>query len=631
MSDQHYSSKDAQKKQSIFDIVTQNTELFKDENGALYSRIRVNGHKEILGIETDRFKQYITKLYYDNCNGESMPQDMLRSVIDRIKAKASFDSETRELHLRVAWEVKEQKIIYDLTDSSWRCAEITKDGWRIIPESPVLFNRFNAKAQAEPSTSYDVKVFDRFLDLGNIKDSDSRILVKVWIVSLFIPDISHAINNLHGEKGASKSTLSSLIKDMVDPSILPLLSIPTMNEQFAQHMHHNYLVVYDNVKGVPGWLSDEICKAITGIGILRRKLYTDTDAVAYNYKRCIIINGINNCLTESDALDRAILTEVSRITADKRRELAQVIAEFEKMKPELLGYIFDVLSKALVIKPDVSIKEIPRMADFAVWGEAISRVMGYEPHEFLDAYYRNIGKQNAEAIEEHPLGTVLLKFLEDMENDGRRLWQGSSDELLHLLQETVRKHSMNVNQNQFPKAGNALVRKLNQIKSNLSEGLGITVQIDRTTSGTKKNYSMITIQKISGRPASGDDAAPPSDKHQLIGGENQTRPTESGDDGESGDSSFSLESNREISNDELQLAIKAVLDEQIKRNASSLRKVEALVEIGAITKDYARARAVFDQLVKTGMLESMGADSYSVKKLSSLSPPHPPVGSSSEA
>ena len=64
------------------------------------------------------------------------------------------------------------------------------------------------------------------------------------------------------------------------------------------------MAFYDNVKHVPSWLSDEACKAVTGIGQTRCKLYTDDDDILYEYKRCLGFNGINLNLTEPDALDR---------------------------------------------------------------------------------------------------------------------------------------------------------------------------------------------------------------------------------------------------------------------------------------------------------------------------------------
>jgi hypothetical protein len=85
----------------------------------------------------------------------------------------------------------------------------------------------------------------------------------VYIVSLFIPDIPHAMLILHGEKGSTRSTLQTMIKLLADPAKPTLFTIHNDRAEFIQH---NRIAYYDNVKNTPGWLSDEACKVVTGIG-----------------------------------------------------------------------------------------------------------------------------------------------------------------------------------------------------------------------------------------------------------------------------------------------------------------------------------------------------------------------------
>ena len=200
----------------------------------------------------------------------------------------------------------------------------------------------------------------------HVMDPQLRLLSKVLIISYFIPSISHPIDLAHGEKGSVKTTFCRCIKRLVDPSIPELLTIPTDKREFAQHLYHNHLVLYDNVKSVHEWFSDEVCKAITGGGISKRQLFTDDEDIVYDYKGCVIVNGINSLLTEPDALDRSIMLEYKRLSDYKRRSESEVLAEFEKMKPQLLGCILDILVKALQIRPGLNSQRLPRIADFAI-------------------------------------------------------------------------------------------------------------------------------------------------------------------------------------------------------------------------------------------------------------------------
>ena len=115
---------------------------------------------------------------------------------------------------------------------------------------------------------------------------------------------------------------------------------------------------------------------------------------------------------EADALDRSIKIELERIDEEDNIPDSTIEEELKKQIPDLLGYIFDVLSKALEIKDSVKLARLPRMADFAEWGEAIARALGYKPLEFLTVYFENIGEQKIEIIEADPFADAISKFID---------------------------------------------------------------------------------------------------------------------------------------------------------------------------------------------------------------------------
>jgi hypothetical protein len=162
----------------------------------------------------------------------------------------------------------------------------------LVNKTPVpLFVRYNHhRPQVQPSRDYEPEIFDRFMNLTNVKEDDRRLL-GVYIVSLFIPEIQHVIFQTCGEKGGAKSMLQVLIKELGDPTKPKLLSI--QKDRMVQQLAQTHVAFYDNLKYPPRWLSDESCKAVTGSGSSKRKLYTDDDSIVYEYKRCSGFNGIN--------------------------------------------------------------------------------------------------------------------------------------------------------------------------------------------------------------------------------------------------------------------------------------------------------------------------------------------------
>jgi hypothetical protein len=154
------------------------------------------------------------------------------------------------------------------------------------------------------------------------------------------------------------------------------------------------------------------------------------------------------------------------------------------------------------------------MADFAEISEIISRCMGYKNNKFLDAYYRNIDLQVEEAIAANPVGSAIIRFMEELEVRARNgvtikedcnsiwcslLWTGTATELLASLEEVaVSKLKINTHAKSWPKSPNTLSRRINEIKTNLRE-VGIT--IDRCFIDEKKKSKGIKVCKVSSEPS----------------------------------------------------------------------------------------------------------------------------------
>jgi hypothetical protein len=477
--------------------------LGKDQYGEPYVAVRLGKekHLEIMSLESRKYKYYLARLFRENTGGQIVGKEAINSTVNVLSANAEFDGETVPLHLRVAWgrienKAREGYIYYDMTDQQWRIIEISKYGWQIISGSdtdvPILFKRYNQVAQVEPDRNYSIDIFDQFLNLTNVRNKKHKHLLKVYIVSLLIPDIDHTILTTYGPKGAAKSFLLELIKKLIDPSKPTLLTLQKNIAEFIQQVNHIYLPFYDNVKFIPYWLSDEICKAITGIGHTKRKLYSNNEDFIYEHKRCISLNGINVALTEPDALDRSIFIELQHIDDEDRRKEEELIAEFERIRPKLMGYIFDVLVKAMQIKPKLRLTRLSRMADFTEWGEAISQAIGYQEMSFIEAYQENRNEQNRVAVNENIVGSLFVKFYNNYEETNENpIFVGSPEILYKALVDFAEGNEININNRQFPKTSEILIKKLNAIKSNLKEGFGIIVKIERDS----RNYSTITIYR----------------------------------------------------------------------------------------------------------------------------------------
>lgn len=445
--------------------------LFHDDKHNPFARVPLKDKEVTLSVKDRAFKRWITQRYYES-TGTAPGSEAISSALNVIEAMACFDGEEYKLFNRVCWY--EGAIWYDL--GNWEAVKITANFFEVIETSPILFKTYkHQKPLGTPHLSKTNSI-SKILHFINIKDEKHRLLFLVLLVSYFIPDIPHPILTLHGEKGAAKTTTFKIVKALVDPSTLQILTFPRDNTELIQKLSHHYYAPFDNVTKLSEWQSDALCRAVTGEGFSKRELYTDDEDVIYTFQRGIGLNGINVVATKPDLLDR--------IPKKERKTEGELWQAFNAHKSEIAASIFTVLSKAMAIQPTIKLDELPRMADFTVWGCAIAEALGYQKQEFLDAYYSNIQAQNREALEGSPIGELIIRFMED-----RQKWRGGPSGLLNELDAIAEEHKINTKNKSYPKAANVLTRRINEIKTNLlDEGIFFTTGRD------EKGRRFITLE-----------------------------------------------------------------------------------------------------------------------------------------
>jgi hypothetical protein len=276
----------------------------------------------------------------------------------------------------------------------------------------------------------------------------------------------------HGTHGSGKSTFQELVKRIVDPAAALTSAFPNSLPELIMQLDHSYLTFFDNVSEIKHLTSDALCRAVTGSGFVKRMLYKDDEDFVYNMKRAVGFNGINVTATKPDLLDRLINLWLKPIDKRKRRKVEHLQSEFEIILPQLLGYICDTIVKVLNRVSEVKLAELPRMADFAEMAELVARCLGYKDGEFTEAYNRNIGFTNEQAIEASPIATALIELM-----DQRAVWSGKASGLMVDLNDLVaskRELSSIIYSKSWPKTRRALRDRLNEIEPNLKE-VGIII------------------------------------------------------------------------------------------------------------------------------------------------------------
>jgi hypothetical protein len=396
--------------------------LFIDEYGIPHAGIVVGDHLEVLKLNTTRFKNWVRRTIYKE-NGSVVDNSTLNDIIGILSAEAQFNPECPTINLALRVANIDGSWYYDLTNKEWEFIKITPEGWYKV-KNAIIFHRYNTTPQVDPFREYAPDIFDKFIDLFNIHGDKNRLLLKCYIISLFIPGIPKVILNLHGEEGAAKTTLQELIKMLVDPSPMKTSSFLRDTNEFVQQLAHNYVMAYDNISIIRDWISDLLCRVVTGSGFSKRELFTTDDDFIYTIMRCIMLNGITIAATKADLLDRSLIIQLEEIKKSKRRKVKDIWRDFDEIKAPLLGYIFDILVKVMLWKKENDSLgiQLSRMADWTEYSEIIARCMNHKENELIKAYNENEGLQLDEVLNSNPVAIVVIKYMANLaETEPKRL------------------------------------------------------------------------------------------------------------------------------------------------------------------------------------------------------------------
>lgn len=388
-------------------------ELFMSEDGRPYG-VKKDGGNTVYALRGRAgLRSHLARMYAD-ANGGSVPSQSALTDAMTVLEGVAADAEPQQLHIRVARH--KERIIVDLATPEGRCVSIGPDGWRREASSPVLFRRSGAmKPLPEPISDGDG--LTKLQDLLNTGEEGFHLLV-AWLVACFIPDLPHPILTFRGEQGTGKSYAAKMVIGIVDPSGAPKRTAPRDIKAWATQAFNSWALCLDNVSIIPDWLSDALCRAVTGDGIVDRALYTDDDVVVLEFRRVLAMTTIDAGALAGDLAERLVTIELHTIPDAKRREENEMDAAYAEAHASILASLFDLLAKVLKALPDVVLTERPRMADFARVLAAVDQVQGWNT---MESYRASARDAVADVLDGEPFAQAVVALVDRSGPDGLTL------------------------------------------------------------------------------------------------------------------------------------------------------------------------------------------------------------------
>ncbi len=366
-------------------------------------------------------RQRLARLYADTYDGEVASQSALADAMTVLEGIADADDPV-PVSLRVG-SAPAGGIVVDLGTADGRAVTVTETGWEVVERSPVLFRRSGAMGPM-PTPHLDGDGLAKLHALLNMDAPTFRQLA-AWLVAAWIPHIPHPVLTFKGEQGTGKSKTAEMVVNLIDPSPASKRSQPRDIKAWAAQAFNSWALCLDNVSTIPPWLSDTLCKAVTGDGIVDRALYTDDDVVVLTFRRVLAMTTIDAGALAGDLAERLLMLDLQLIEEDRRRTEEELNAAFEAVRPAVLGALFDLLACVLAVLPSIKLDTLPRMADFARVLAAVDQVMDWHT---LDDYLATSANVATDALEGDPFGAAIAALVD---RDGE--WCGTAAQLLDAL------------------------------------------------------------------------------------------------------------------------------------------------------------------------------------------------------
>jgi hypothetical protein len=206
-----------------------------------------------------------------------------------------------------------------------------------------------------------------------------------------------------------------------------LRTIPVNERDLFISAVNAHVLAYDNLSGMRDWISDALCRVSTGGSFAIRQNYTDQDEVLFDASNPIILNGIEDIIGRPDLADRAVFLRLEPISQELRRPESELWATFDEVYPRIFGALLGGLVTGLQRLPQISMPQLPRMADFAMWSVACETAF-WPVGSFWAAYRQNHDEAVEGVVDQDPVATAVRSLMTD-----RPHWKGTATDLLPVL------------------------------------------------------------------------------------------------------------------------------------------------------------------------------------------------------
>ncbi|MCG3171661.1 MAG: hypothetical protein CALGDGBN_03302 [Pseudomonadales bacterium] len=459
--------------------------LVLSQNGQPFA-ISQRGHAGPRAVSLD--SRQIRKLIRKEAAKEKLPlrERDVDDVIAHLKAHAEMATEMVNVWYRVA-QIPDGVVIA-IGDEANTHIRITPGKVEVIVggTDTLFYETSVSKPMVFPAEQGDYGLLKKYVNVG----AEDFVLLIAWISYTLahpkVPTTKYLHLVIMGDQGSGKSTLSSLILSLVDPSHVGLQIFPGNAIDLSIAAANAHLLVYDNMRGFKQFMADLLCVASTGGAISTRQLYTNAEQSIQRLHCALVLNAIHSLINQPDLAQRCLPIRTLPLSESARRSDAAMAAELALDLPVIFRGFLALIAEIMRHLPTVSVTNPERMLDFVRWLAAMEIAKGVPAGIYQAAYSEALREAQLDSLQENLLASAVLEFAA---KHARPECSETPSKLLSKLIEELpdgAKYSR-----EWPRTPIALSKRLNALKASLATQ-GVHIEFSRG----KERHITITTREV---------------------------------------------------------------------------------------------------------------------------------------
>jgi hypothetical protein len=319
--------------------------IFRLYDGRLLAGVGGGDRYQIYRLDSVGFREWLIQEYLVD-HDDPPAERAIKCVVSVLEDNAQWNRDAPGFFVRVGHDGDDDGNVstyfLDLGDPSGRAVQIRADGWTVVDRAGVQFRRPRGQLPLPmPSRGGSIDLLRPYVNLDN---GDFRVLI-AWLVAAIRPFGPYPVLALSGDTGTGKSTLTTVLRLLIDPQDNPLWARLHNTRDLMAIAVNGWLLAFDHLHVLPDWMAERLCQLGSGTGLAARPPFYSNEWSVSHAQRPVVLNGIEDLEQHGDLIEQTVFLHLPPI-GDTRRTEEEYWRSFLADYPRILGGVLDAVVAA---------------------------------------------------------------------------------------------------------------------------------------------------------------------------------------------------------------------------------------------------------------------------------------------